>query len=716
MVNWSGTLTNNNPTGTSTGLNSSLSLNDTGASWPDLSNWRLEITGGLGVGQIRNVLINTAITISITSAWDVIPDATSTYELVLVLRDDDHIVGNLSFDNGLITELEDSATIYIDGNYTITFLNDVKVNWGKTKSTLATFKPNQIEVQGKAGFWGYIYFQSSISNTIYYSYIYIINGNYGNIIAGSVGTGDFSNIHHLRTNGGLLNFFYRGAYSADTQNTKVKYLLHEGQYGACDLYLNHNSNNAFTEEFDTIWVENCFNSGIDWGSNLSAKKQIVRNAIFKKSFSPSDTDIRGDVDKRIFLIDSYFSTVLASAWYAKGSNVDTNGITYVSRNYSLMSQEVYNTYAHDMAIISRFNDSLTKQNEIRYNYAFNITAATEITSDNDYIAGRLSASPQNVDLSELTTSDNNPVQYFGLTAARTNAKATPNKLLECDNIQTSNLTSSSIDITFDCKNSHAGTTVDQDSNSGQKVLYVTDTTDFEVEETVEIAFGIAREEEGIIDSIQAGVSITLRENLTYTHTQVQADEVKKQLRHFGLPFIKYGEVTNEYDRETSIPTEDKWGAIYCDFETNFFGKEYEWKKYSHTVTVEDLEQDTTYYAKPCCFNPLGELIEGTEINFTTDVSPSYTDPGIDNVRDGTTYKFADDDKEGVLDIPIVDDVRFGVDYDNATKTGLIDLPLESEVLVGTDYDNATKTGTLEVGPKTGVVQVAVTLKNKFRVS
>jgi len=110
MANWSGTLTNPNPTGTSTGLNSSISFNDTGANFPDMSNWELRITAGTGVGQVRTILINTTTTITITTAWDTIPDDTSEYELVLILRDQDHITATLTFGAGIITELEDSAT------------------------------------------------------------------------------------------------------------------------------------------------------------------------------------------------------------------------------------------------------------------------------------------------------------------------------------------------------------------------------------------------------------------------------------------------------------------------------------------------------------------------------------------------------------------------------------------------------------------------------
>lgn len=693
MANWTGTKTNTNPTGTSTGFNSALSFNDSGATWSDMTNWELRITAGLGVGQTRIIHSNTAITIVITEAWDIIPDDTSKYELVLVLKDQDHIVGNLSLGAGIITELEDSATILFDGNYTLNFVNSVKCNWGKSKSTLVTFKPNQISVQGKASFWSYIYFQANVSNPIYFSYIYIIDAMYGIILGSSVGTGDFSEIHHIKFKSLGLNIIQRG-YAGDTQNTKITNLLYEGGYATSKILLNPFTNTIYEEEYDRIWIENCQTSGISWASNLSAKKQIIRNSVFKKSFSNSATNIRGDVDKRIFLIDSYFSTHEDSAYLAKGINVDTNGKTFISRNVSEMSDEIDNAYAHAMSIISRFNDYFAI--EPRYHYAFNITAATEVTSDNDFICGRLQADPENIDISESTSSTENPQQYKGLTSARTNAKSTFNKLLELDNILLSNLVNSSVDVSFDCKNSHVGTTIDQDSASGQKVLYITNTLDFEVREVVEIGFGTARQEEGIIDTIQDGVSITLKENLQYTHTLIQEDSVKKQLRHFGLPFIKYGKVSGEYDNETPIPSEDKWGVIYCGFENDFYGRSYEWKKWGHTLKIEDLSHATTYYAKVFAYTPLGDLMESEEFSFTTETSADYTDPLEVNVREATTYKFAGIDKVGTLDLPVIADVRDGVKYDNDTKEGISDQALEEDVRKDVKYDNETKTGTLEV--------------------
>ncbi len=69
------------------------------------------------------------------------------------------------------------------------------------------------------------------------------------------------------------------------------------------------------------------------------------------------------------------------------------------------------------------------------------------------------------------------------------------------------------------------TTVDADSASGQKVLNVASTTDFLPNYVVKINEGGARSEERRIDTVQAGISLTLITNLANTHTAAQADAV-----------------------------------------------------------------------------------------------------------------------------------------------------------------------------------------------
>jgi len=77
------------------------------------------------------------------------------------------------------------------------------------------------------------------------------------------------------------------------------------------------------------------------------------------------------------------------------------------------------------------------------------------------------------------------------------------------------------------KNILTNTTVDTDSAAAQTVLNVTSTTGYAVGDTVRIGRGTARAETKVIDTIQAGVSLTMTTNLTYAHTAAQADTVEE---------------------------------------------------------------------------------------------------------------------------------------------------------------------------------------------
>ena len=70
-----------------------------------------------------------------------------------------------------------------------------------------------------------------------------------------------------------------------------------------------------------------------------------------------------------------------------------------------------------------------------------------------------------------------------------------------------------------------GSTVDVESASGQKVVSVTATTNFTAGDRVILDRGNAGEEEAIIDSVQAGVSITLLTNLVNTQAVAVVVEV-----------------------------------------------------------------------------------------------------------------------------------------------------------------------------------------------
>ena len=71
-------------TGTSSGSNSTTTLNDTTKSWPasnGLANDTITITGGTDNGDTRTISSNTTTQVTVSSAWAITPDATSTYRI-----------------------------------------------------------------------------------------------------------------------------------------------------------------------------------------------------------------------------------------------------------------------------------------------------------------------------------------------------------------------------------------------------------------------------------------------------------------------------------------------------------------------------------------------------------------------------------------------------------------------------------------------------------
>ncbi len=357
---------------------------------------------------------------------------------------------------------------------------------------------------------------------------------------------------------------------------------------------------------------------------------------------------------------------------------------------------------------SAFNDWVTKKWAGFQAIAItNGTSYSASTSDNDFMAGTNGANKDNIDTSASTTSTATPHQYAVLTASRTNAKSVRNRPLTCNNVVVGTPTDKAVTVTFDCTNGvvagQGSSTVTTDSNSGQKVLSTTTTTGFEVGEIVEVGYGTARYELCRIASISAATSLTMESNLSFSHTSAQADTIKKQLRHFGLPFIRYGTATGSYNMETQCPQdEESWGLIFTGWKTTYNGMAIAWNKLGHSVTLNNLYPSTTYYIQACCYNPLGEVMVASETSFTTAADTLYSDPGVANVRLATSYSFnGASNRTGTARIPAIANVKIGYAYDSSDSlTGTYDGsdrytdPLEVNVKLGTTYtfNTVLKTG------------------------
>lgn len=68
-------------TGTSTGSNTTTTLNNTGKNWTvnQWTNFQVQIISGTGAGQVRTISSNTATALTVSAAWTITPDATSVY-------------------------------------------------------------------------------------------------------------------------------------------------------------------------------------------------------------------------------------------------------------------------------------------------------------------------------------------------------------------------------------------------------------------------------------------------------------------------------------------------------------------------------------------------------------------------------------------------------------------------------------------------------------
>lgn len=75
-----------NNDGTSSGGNGATTLNDTAQSWlaDEWAERPVEITSGMGSGQVRTILSNTATQLTVDSNWSTTPNSTSEYEIGLV--------------------------------------------------------------------------------------------------------------------------------------------------------------------------------------------------------------------------------------------------------------------------------------------------------------------------------------------------------------------------------------------------------------------------------------------------------------------------------------------------------------------------------------------------------------------------------------------------------------------------------------------------------
>lgn len=138
------------------------------------------------------------------------------------------------------------------------------------------------------------------------------------------------------------------------------------------------------------------------------------------------------------------------------------------------------------------------------------------------------------------------------------------------------------------------TTVDETSAAGQKVLKVAATAGFAPADKIIINRGGDREEEKIVDTVQAGISLTVTVNLEFEHTVGQADVVEKY-----IAFAEAGGAPAQSQFRVDYPPDDGEGTGLIEFNQNDAEKEVRvsYKATGSPALAETLDTKISYPAE-----------------------------------------------------------------------------------------------------------------------
>jgi len=713
-VNWTGSYAITGlGSGTPTGV-TSTTLTNTNATFPtspSLVNWTIRVLTGVGTGSTAVITSNTSTVLTFSGGWSSTqPTTGSTYELVAIIANGDAVTGALTFGNNCITEIANNAVVTVSSAVAVTFNGTCIVRWNKTETTYATIQWAN-RTTSTMGAWTGLNLNGASLSGGGINWIKIMDAATALTIAPGSATGTGSGIgplwvdaclNSVWTSSGTLdqNKVWSGIYAANCKSANLGYAT---------------GGSSFSEIFQRCWIEKSFSSICTFASNASTI-QMLRDSV-NLCLQNQQMDNVGGSSKFNIVQDNYYSgTEQNDGAILMGNSTGTGTVNYqMQRNVINSSRSGFGGGSSSLGVFkSAFNDWI-KDRWTAFQ-CINITNSTSYgtsTSDNDYMSGTNGGCLENIDTSASTTSTATPHQYSVLTATRTNAKSVRNRPLVIDNVVVGTPTDKSVAVNFDCQNGavsgQGSSSVTSDSASGQTVLSTTTTTGFEVNELIEIGYGTARYETARIASISAGTSLTLTANLAFSHTAAQADTIKKQLRHFGLPFVRYGTSSGSYNMQTEIPQESETrGLLFAGFKTTYNGTALSWNRLGHSLTLNNLYPSTTYYIQACAYTPHGELLTSTETSFTTAADTLYSDPGVANVRLATTYSFnGSSNRTGTARIPAIANVKIGYAYDSSDSlTGTYDGsdrytdPLEANVKSGVTY-------TFNTVLKTGIYVLAV---------
>jgi len=142
-------------TGTSTGTNTDITLNDTGKAWTSAAfvNGAVQITGGTGSGQVRTIRTNTSTRLTLNEPWSTVPNATSQYSIFALTCSKNKFVnlrgeGLSSLNPDWIYSspgadgnefLFQSVESLGSGQYVVDYSGSVKNNWFGANKQILTF-------------------------------------------------------------------------------------------------------------------------------------------------------------------------------------------------------------------------------------------------------------------------------------------------------------------------------------------------------------------------------------------------------------------------------------------------------------------------------------------------------------------------------------------------------------------------------------------------
>ena len=235
-------------TGTSTGINTTTTLNNSAKTWTvnQWGNYQVRITLGTGIGQTRTIASNTATAITVSAAWTITPDATSVYE----------ITGNDDF-------------LYYFGSNTI-----ATYRYTRSLNTWATLAPTvaRVNIPGTgmsadwAGKTNNIDFANE-SNIQDGKYIYSFRGNG----TGSIDMLDITGVTTWKAivYGSMTETFNTGSsyalsgfYIYIRKDSTHRYF----RFNVCSLYMESLSTNLYPDSTavlgDKIWIHNYQELGV----------------------------------------------------------------------------------------------------------------------------------------------------------------------------------------------------------------------------------------------------------------------------------------------------------------------------------------------------------------------------------------------------------------------------------------------------------------------